>query len=172
MAKEVRSSIRATQNSTKKRRNKDRQSAEDGASAPQEESFAKPSSSSKNASLHKEADSKTLKRQREAIEGKPERQQEWEKAASRKRVNDVVKAPPTLTKAPRGESAEAKKRKLELKALLSGQEGDEDAHEMGGKARLPEPVKKGGLRREAMLQEERERVVKEYRQNKKRMLER
>jgi hypothetical protein len=166
MAKEINKSIRATNEASKKRKRK-------GASASQEDQAAEGSSSStfasKRGAVPQDISSKDLKREREAILSGKGRQVEFQKAASRKRLNDIVQAPPTITKAPRGESRSALEDKAKLKALLTGQEVATKSHKL---SRLPEPVPKGGLKREAMLREERERVVQAYRRNKQAQLDR
>lgn len=163
MAKEVNSSIRATRDSNKKQKRKAGAQQEQGNDDRHAEAHRPASSLSK--ATPQEPDSKTLKRQREALEKGKGTQVDWEKASTRKRVNDVVDAPPTLTTAPRGETKSAKERKARLMAALSGKEAETTASAATG-ARLPDPVQRGGLRREAMLQEERQRVVQAYRQNK------
>lgn len=154
MAKEIQGSIRATRDSTKKRKRKGEDDAE-----PEKDNSRK--SKSAEAGI-KEADSKSLKKQREALETKT-RQIEFPKAQLRKRLNDVVQAPPTLTKAPRGESKIAKERKATLESLMTGKVVDQDDKKS---ARLPDPIQKGGFKRQAMLQEERKRVVQAYRHKK------
>lgn len=158
MAKEIQGSIRATKDSNKKRKRKDAVEREE---ADLEKRGLKASSSTKPPI--KEQDSKSLKKQRELLEINKTRQVEFPKAQLRRRLNDVVQAPPVLSKAPRGESKSAKERKATLELLLTGKAVDQETKKI---ARLPDPVQKGGLKRQAILQEERERVVQAYRRKK------
>jgi hypothetical protein len=170
MAKDINYTIRATRDSNKKRKRKG--NGEEEKDELMDGSNEKQSSSSKAAKqMETEPDSKTLKREREAMQAgkKPGEVVDWQKAASRRRVNDVVQAPPTLTKAPRGQSKSALENKAKLKALLTGTEVSERGQNKT--ARLPDPVQKGGLKRQAMLQEERDRAIKAYRRNKQAKLD-
>lgn len=166
MAKEINSSIRATLDSNKKRKRKttSTKNVDDG-----DEDTPALSSSTKKRTVPKEPKSKDLKREREAIQnGSKVAEMDFQMAASRKRVNDVVQAPPNLTRAPRGESKSALENKAKLKALLTGQATI--ARPDPKPSRLPDPIQKGGLRREAMLREERDRVIQAYRNNKQAQL--
>jgi len=156
MAKDIQSSIKATRDSTKKRKRKAGGEEEDDRGAPSEAS-----KSSKVAV--KELDGKALKREREILEKKAAGPVDFQKAETRKRVNDIVLAPPVLTRAPRGESKQAKERKANLQSLMTGKDISAATVQP---ARLPNPVQKGGLKREAMLQQERDRVVQAYRDKK------
>jgi hypothetical protein len=107
-----------------------------------------------------EPDKAELKRKRQAMQGAAEG--EWAAVGTRK-LNDVALAPPTLTRAPRGESDAARARKVAL-AQAMGRPAPAEA-----KVRLPEPLVRGGeggLRREEELRKERERAVREYRKMK------
>ncbi|UZJ51141.1 hypothetical protein CBS101457_000461 [Exobasidium rhododendri] len=162
MAKDINKSIRATNETSKKRKRKGGAENEDH---PSEE--ASTFASAKKNAVPRESNSKDLKRAREAIENGKGKEIEFKQADSRKRLNDVVQAPPNLTKAPRGESKSALERKASLKAALSGRDAETSTSKS---ARLPEPVLKGGLKREAMLREERERAVQAYRSKKQAQL--
>jgi hypothetical protein len=151
MAKDINSTIKATKESSKKRKRQ----VESGLNDEYSETKG-----AKSKVEVKEANAKDLKRERELLQAKADKPIDFQRAETRKRVNDVVLAPPVLTKAPRGESKQAKERKATLKSLMTGQK----AVSTVSSARLPDPIQKsGGLKREAMLQEERDRVVQAYR---------
>ncbi|CEH18181.1 hypothetical protein CBOM_04597 [Ceraceosorus bombacis] len=81
-----------------------------------------------------------------------------------RRLNDVAQAPPTLTRAPRGQGEAAKARKRKLAEALGASVPEVDAKNV----RLPDPVvgkSRSGVnvRREEELEKERERAIKEYR---------
>lgn len=157
MAKGIQSSIRATTKASKKKIK----------AAQDDQKKDRYNVNETQGSDH--VQKKNLKRQRETIEEQSGSDRDWQKAENRKRINDIVKAPPLLTKVPRGESYEAKKRKAKLQAALLGRD-ENDNSVLSDKARLPDPLKKGGLRREAMLKEERAKAIQAYRSNKKKTL--
>lgn len=127
-----------------------------------------------------EPSSRDLKKAREEMTGgaavgaKAPVPLDFAKASQTKRVNDVAQAPPTFTKLPRGESKEAKARKAAIAAALAGQDAQAASRKMLSsrertvtKGQMPEPVARpGGLKKEKEMQEERERVIKLYRQRK------
>lgn len=89
---------------------------------------------------------------------------DWEKASQRKRVGDVAQSPPTLTKAPRGHSVDALRRKSDLRSAMGLFEEDGRRE---SKARIPEGVKTlVEAKRKLDLANERERAINAYRRAK------
>lgn len=173
MAADIHASFKATRTSSNKKR---KRKAQPGDAEAGQQSDERSSSQVAAKQAEKEPDSRTLKEERVRLQarmgGDSNEERDWQKASQRRRINDVVEAPPSLTKAPRGQSTAALQRKAELKALLQGgKETDADLNSVG-KARLPDPVQPiVGLRRQAELEQERQKAVKAYRQAKERRIE-
>ncbi|SNX81754.1 uncharacterized protein MEPE_00459 [Melanopsichium pennsylvanicum] len=137
-----------------------------------------------------------LKRQRHAIQQTGDIK-DFAKATQVKKINDVAQAPPTLTRAPRGESVQAKTRKARLIAKITGNNEQEAENKVkqaelarhrgrvpeklssspaGGKKRKlasgGEPVAaQPSMARQRLLEEERDKVIKAYRQIKEKKIE-
>lgn len=153
--------MRASHQTSKKRKRRDR-TDNNKVQQQQEHGPQVTEGASKNDTQRRtkqEVDRQALKQERARIEG---RSLDWQQPVQRRSVRDVVDAPPTLTRAPRGHGKEALQRKAHLQALLTGT----TAESAPQKARLPDPVATGGLRRKAVLGDERERAVKAYRKAK------
>ena len=184
MASQVAASARSANRKLKKQR---REARDQERARLAEEEEQRPASSKKRRSsngddeddqqqsrnTHSEPSSKDLKRARNEYESRPAAPLDFAKADQRRRVNDVAQAPPRLTKAPRGETKQALARKAKLAAALSGSDDPDQAAKRvlaGGRGgtvtsgQMPEPVQGPGLKRQKDLQEERQRVIKMYRQ--------
>ncbi|KAJ1586688.1 hypothetical protein NDA11_004227 [Ustilago hordei] len=165
----------------------------------EQEPSARKAKADKAAALEASQPSKLdLKRQRQAIQQTGEIKN-FAKASQVKKVNDVVQAPPTLTHAPRGESVQAKTRKAKLIAKITGNDEDEaerkvkQAEMARHKGRVPEklatataspanskkrklaagadPVLEPSMARQRILEEERQKAIKAYRQIKEKKIQ-
>jgi hypothetical protein len=83
---------------------------------------------------------------------KPERKTEFETRPSGRRLNDIAMAPPTLTKTPRLRGGKA----------LRDNDSDDDGGEAGRNGNIVSKAQK------RQMEEERERVIKRYREMKER----
>lgn len=183
MAKDIYATIRSANDSSsgkKRKRRQERERERDEQARKDGEGAVESGKKTGEKMAARELDRRALKEERLRLEHQASTSanstadRDWEKATQQRSVRDVVDAPPKLTKAPRGESDAALKRKAQLKAALQG--GDAGAAAASAplrKARLPNPVatpsskqQPGGLRRQAVLEDERERAIKSYRQAK------
>lgn len=203
MASDVRASFRSATrsqiNARKRERRKLRAAGVDPDADPedleQQESARKAKADKAAALQANEPSSADLKRQRQAIQQTGEIK-DFAKATQVKKINDVAQAPPTLTRAPRGESVQAKTRKARLMAKITGNDEDEaerkvkQAEVARHKGRVPEKLAAapaGGKKRKAdagaeaasepsmarqrVLEEEREKAIKAYRQIKEKKIQ-
>ncbi|KAJ1031629.1 hypothetical protein NDA13_002020 [Ustilago tritici] len=197
-----RSASRSAINARKRERRKLRKAGIDPDADPEDaeqEESARKAKADKAAALEVSQPSKLdLKRQRQAIQQTGEIK-DFAKASQVKKVNDVVQAPPTLTRAPRGESVQAKTRKAKLIAKITGNDEDEaerkvkQAEMARHKGRVPEkfatataspangkkrklaagadPVLEPSMARQRILEEERQKAIKTYRQIKEKKIQ-
>lgn len=118
---------------------------------------------------------------------------DFAKASQIRRVRDVVDAPPQFSKLPRGQGKEAQARKASVAAALSGQDptaagkaalgANKRSTVTAGQMPMPVASKQkgrtedaqsqsaGGLKRQKDLEEERNRVIKLYRQRKEQQMQ-
>ncbi len=127
MAADVRASFKSASrskiNARKRERRKLRQAGMDPDVDPEDveqEEANRKAKADKAAALEASQPSKAdLKRQRQHIQ-QTGAIKDFAKASQVKKINDVAQAPPTLTRAPRGESVQAKTRKARLIAKITG----------------------------------------------------
>ncbi|CDU24051.1 uncharacterized protein SPSC_02680 [Sporisorium scitamineum] len=207
MASDVRASFRSATrsqiNARKRERRKLRAAGIDPDADPEdleEQESARKAKADKAAALQaKEPSSADLKRQRQAIQQTGEIK-DFAKATQVKKINDVAQAPPTLTRAPRGESVRAKTRKARLMAKITGNDEDEaerkvkQAEVARHKGRVPEKLaaaakslpsagkkrksaidteaaSEPSMARQRVLEQEREKAIKAYRQIKEKKIQ-
>ncbi|TKY90662.1 hypothetical protein EX895_000660 [Sporisorium graminicola] len=207
MASDVRASFRSATrsqiNARKRERRKLRAAGIDPDADPEsleEQESARKAKADKAAALQaSEPSSADLKRQRQAIQQTGEIK-DFAKATQVKKINDVAQAPPTLTRAPRGESVQAKTRKARLMAKITGNDEDEaerkvkqaemdrqkgrvpaklgaaaSSSSVAGKKRKSgaqaETASEPSMARQRVLEEERERAIKSYRQIKEKKIQ-
>lgn len=191
-----RSATRSQINKRKRERRKLRAEGIDPDADPedleQEESTRK-AKADKAAKLQASEPSKLdLKRQRQAIQQTGEIK-DFAKASQVKKINDVAQAPPTLTRAPRGESVQAKTRKARLIAKITGNDEEEAEQKVRRdekarfKGRVPAKVAQEAekkrkrlteetaapelsMARQRVLEEERQKAIKAYRQVKEKKI--
>ncbi|KAJ9476752.1 hypothetical protein PHBOTO_000407 [Pseudozyma hubeiensis] len=166
--------------------------------AEQQESDRKAKADKAAALQANEISSADLKRQRQNFQQTGEIK-DFAKASQVRKINDVAQAPPRLTRAPRGESVQAKTRKARLMAKITGNDEEEaernvkQAEKARQKGRVPEklaaansPPAAGKKRKSAdnaqiavepsmarqrVLEEEREKAIKAYRQVKEKKIQ-
>lgn len=156
----MRTESRASAKAKRKRPHVSRTDEAEGSADAQADAGRKARADKAAALQASEPSAADLKREREGLQARARGgAEEWAKASQRRSVNDVAQAPPTFTKLPRGASAEALARKAAARAALLGEDPEEAARET--KKRKDANV--SAAQRQA-LQEERERVVKKYRQ--------
>ncbi|CBQ67840.1 conserved hypothetical protein [Sporisorium reilianum SRZ2] len=205
MASDVRASFRSATrsqiNARKRERRKLRAAGIDPDADPEDaekqESDRKAKADKAAALQASEPSSADLKRQRQAIQQTGEIK-DFAKATQVKKINDVAQAPPTLTRAPRGESVQAKTRKARLMAKITGNDEDEaerkvkQAEVARHKGRVPEKLaaaagspagkkrksamdaeaaSEPSMARQRVLEEEREKAIKAYRQIKEKKIQ-
>lgn len=197
-----RSASRSSINARKRERRKLRKAGIDPDADPEDaeqEESARKAKADKAAALEASQPSKAdLKRQRQTIQQTGEIK-DFVKASQIKKINDVAQAPPTLTRAPRGESVQAKTRKARLIAKITGNDEEEaerkvkQAEVARHKGRVPEklastnvspaggkkrklaagvdPIAEPSMARQRVLEEEREKAIKAYRQIKEKKIQ-
>ena len=206
MAADVRSSFKSATrsqiNARKRERRKLRAAGIDPDADPedleQQETDRKAKADKAAALQASEPSSADLKRQRQAIQQTGEIK-DFAKATQVKKINDVAQAPPTLTRAPRGESVQAKTRKARLIAKITGNDEEEaerkvkQAEVARHKGRVPEKLAAGhaspaggkkrkstagseaaaepSMARQRVLEEERNKAIKAYRQIKEKKIQ-
>lgn len=191
MASQVASTARSEARKRKKQKRAERAAAAAGGSDDEDDEDAQWRRHAKGKDeaerrAKAEPSKEDLKRARQDMSGGKE--VDFAKASQVRRINDVAQAPPSFTKLPRGQGAEAIRRKEVLAAALRGEEAPQPraSSKKVTKGQMPEPVaprnKKaksstqeagagkaaatGGLRREKELEEERQRAIKLYRERK------
>ncbi|KAJ1030246.1 hypothetical protein NDA16_001157 [Ustilago loliicola] len=197
-----RSASRSSINARKRERRKLGKAGIDPDADPEDaehEESARKAKADKAAALEASQPSKAdLKRQRQAIQRTGEIKN-FAKASQVKKINDVAQAPPTLTRAPRGESVQAKTRKARLIAKITGNDEEEaerkvkQAEVARHKGRVPQklaaanaspagtkkrklaagadPVTEPSMARQRVLEEERQKAIKAYRQIKEKKIQ-
>lgn len=206
MASDVRASFksatRSQVNARKRESRKLRKAGIDPDADPEdheEQESARKAKADKAAALQANEPSKAdLKRQRQTIQQTGEIK-DFAKATQVKKINDVAQAPPTLTRAPRGESVQAKTRKARLIAKITGNDEEEaerkvkQAEVARFKGRVPAKVAAANasstagkkrklaaddeaataqpsMARQRVLEEERQKAIKAYRQIKEKKI--
>lgn len=197
-----RSATRSQINARKRERRKLRAAGIDPDADQQDleqQESARKAKADKAAALQASEPSKAdLKRQRQAIQQTGEIK-EFAKASQVKKINDVAQAPPSLTRAPRGESVQAKTRKARLIAKITGNDEEEaerkvkQAEVARHRGRVPESLAHASslssasnkkrklaaasdataetsMARQRVLEEEREKAIKAYRQTKEKKI--
>ncbi|PWZ02589.1 hypothetical protein BCV70DRAFT_3044 [Testicularia cyperi] len=195
------SATRSTINARNRARRKARASGLDPDADPEalehEEAQRKAKADKAAANEANEPTKAELRRQRQAIEQNGEIK-DFAKASQVKKINDVALAPPRLTRAPRGESLQAKTRKAKLIAKITGNNEDEaekrvrDAERARFKGRVPEKldaanatnngnkrkrntdsdavVVEANVARQRILEAEREKAISAYRHQKQKQI--
>ncbi len=194
-----RSATRSQINARKRERRKLRAAGIDPDADPEDvdkEEAARKAKADKAAALQASEPSKAdLKRQRQTIQRTGEIK-DFAKASQVKKINDVAQAPPTLTRAPRGESVQAKTRKARLIAKITGNDEDEaenkvkQAEKARQKGRVPQKLAAAtaaasgtkrkndahdatgepSMARQRVLDEERRKAIQAYRQVKEKKI--
>ncbi|EST10047.1 hypothetical protein PSEUBRA_000450 [Kalmanozyma brasiliensis GHG001] len=206
MAGDVRASFRSATrsqiNARKRERRKLRAAGIDPDADPEDleqQETTRKAKADKAAALQASEPSKNdLKRQRQTIQQTGEIK-DFAKASQVKKINDVAQAPPTLTRAPRGESVQAKTRKARLMAKITGNDEEEaerkvkQAEKARQKGRVPEKLAAANasatnskkrkaasgneapaepsMARQRVLDEERQKAIKAYRQIKEKKIQ-
>lgn len=198
-----RSASRSQINARKRERRKLRKAGIDPDADPEDleehqESTRKAKADKAAALQASEPSSIDLKRQRQAFQQTGEIK-DFAKASQVKKINDVAQAPPTLTRAPRGESLQAKTRKARLMAKITGNDEEEaerkvkQAEKDRQKGRVPEKLAANhsfstagkkrkaanrpqsalepSMARQRVLEEERDKVIRAYRQIKEKKIQ-
>ncbi|PWN49498.1 hypothetical protein IE53DRAFT_345762 [Violaceomyces palustris] len=162
----LRHEARASGNAKKRARRAQREKGGEGSEGEEDgegEEERKARADKAAAKQAAEPTSAELKAQRMAIQSGKE-VKEFAKASQVRRINDVAQAPPTLTKAPRGETVQSKLRKADLSAKIRGEDVEEARRDVMRiekarfKGRLPTTVSNG--KRKAMDSEDREDVLR------------
>lgn len=199
MASDIHASFKSATRSTINARNRAKRKARAAGIDPDadpedlEQQETKRKAKADKAAAHEAAQpsSADLRRQRQLMEQTGEIR-DFAKATQIKKINDIALAPPKLTKAPRGESLQAKTRKAILKAKITGKDevqaerNAKTAENARQRGRVPQQaqkrnredddteaqtIPKPSMARQRLLEQEREKAIKAYRQAKEKKIQ-